>query len=842
MRTHWLSKAFLCTAAAGALISCGPPDDGPIEEEEVTEVTCEGPKCDSLADNFRDAYDDMTSIDLDDLALLSAGLATDELNGALDDVPYSTIALTPTAVYGQEEELLGQTTVHDINGLRAGLTERFGEHAFATDVVEMRQKEAADNDVLWGESHFEIGPSLGHNWSFDAGDDIVGSVGFTANANIETVVIAPYEDKTEAVVDAPLAAISETRGWIMPRSYEEVTEMTPGESLSMRAEGALGLNLGVGVPFLVGTIADTILTIHARLSLGAKAAVAGTLDVQLVRGEGDDIWVDVGMDKQTIRKFSAAINTGFGVESPVEVELDLGVINLDVDNLAERALRKQLDQHLAPSFSATSRSESMRLTVARFRFDASMAGDPVIEQALAQSMRGDIRLAQALAIRPDSGVNQVLDLTKDARSEANYVGFRFLGMEFYRASDFNTGTVTIEDDGGNQTLLFSEMKERSGFFFTDREWEFRKLVSIKKDNDGILTDAAVNSRMTIRETDSFLARDQMLDHVDPMVGYFTGFKPLWEGVGMQADQLAHMVDHEICDSPGPNADFREKQQYQDCLDALPTHPDVVAKKQEVQNAIDTALAADLRTGWDPAFSSSAEMASKLLQFKLEASARNDRPDVGFYGPEGKMVTQIRFSNTALEQMMVPGRHEDFQKHLENVLRLQASERSGDNDAKQDDIDDYVDDRQERLDELGQIYGLATVQWADLNDTANMRFDGERIGNYGHLIILPEEDPENGELDAASIAEHKGRILEETIPELVERAEDGIFGDLDEPTQFVMAYALLYMADPSEIELLVKYVFNDEDDLAFDDVNVYSRGTEPLIDAGQFDLDQLLGSQ
>jgi hypothetical protein len=134
-----------------------------------------------------------------------------------------------------------------------------------------------------------------------------------------------------------------------------------------------------------------------------------------------------------------------------------------------------------------------------------------------------------------------------------------------------------------------------------------------------------------------------------------------------------------------------------------------------------------------------------------------------------------------------------------------------------------------------------VQWADLEDTANMEFDGEQIGDYGHLIIIPEENPE-AELDAASIAEHKGRIMEETIPELVEVAEDGIFGDLDEPTQFVMAYALLWMANPSEVELLVKYVFNDEDDLAFEDVNVYSRGTEPLIDAGQFDLDQLLGAQ
>jgi hypothetical protein len=206
-----------------------------------------------------------------------------------------------------------------------------------------------------------------------------------------------------------------------------------------------------------------------------------------------------------------------------------------------------------------------------------------------------------------------------------------------------------------------------------------------------------------------------------------------------------------------------------------------------------------------------------------------------------MVTQIRFSNSALEQMMVPGRHEDFQSNVEHVLRLMASRRTDDFESKQSHIDGYIENRSERLGEIGQLYGMATVQWADLNDISRMRLDDQPVGNYGHLIILPEEDPD-GELNAASIAEHKGRIMEETIPQLVELAEDGVFGDLDEPTEFIIAYALLWMAEPSEIELLVKYVFDEEDDLAFDDVNVYSRGTEPLIDAGQFDLDQLLGTQ
>ena len=604
----------------------------------------------------------------------------------------------------------------------------------------------------------------------------------------------------------------------------------------MKASGALGMNLGVGVPFLVGTVAGVV-TLHARLSLGARVALKGDLDVQLIRGQGNDVWVDVGMDKQQLRHFSVALTTGYGVAGLPEVDLNLGPVRPDVDDIAEKALQKQRNKHLSPSLSATTSTTTARLTVARFRFDASQLVDPEVEQAITQALRGDIRLAQALAVNGTRGVAQELDLLKDARSEADYVGFRFLGMEFYRANNFDTGSIHIEQNGENQTLLFSELEQKSGFFFTDRAYEWRKLVSIKT-QDGRLTDASINSRMTLREADSFLSRDQMLDHIDPLVGYITGFNPLWEDVNVMADDLAYFVDH-VCPSPGPNGSTIERREFEDCLAAIPTNPEVLARREATQDAMDQVLTGPLNAGFDEKVRSSQEFARTLMDFKLLLSSTNDRPDVALFGPKGRMVTQVRFSDDALHNMMTPGRETDFRTSVENVLRLMAAERIEDANKKQDRADSYVASRAERLDELALLYAQATFKWDDLDQIAKVTLDGSRIGDQGHLVLIPERQPD--QMDLGSIAEHKGVILEKLVPELIDVAEAGIFSDLDEPESFVIGYSLLWMADPSGVELLANYVFDDEDDFGLRDQDTYGRGTSPMIEAGQFNIDELIGS-
>lgn len=823
-------RALPLFALALTTLSCGSettPEDTPTD---VVVDACTGPKCDGVSDRFRDLYDDMKDVSTDDLKIVGAALASGELNDALGDVSYTDIAISETALYGNEEEVLGQTIVRDINEISAGLTSRLGEEAFATKITNLRKNEIASKNVVYAESHFRIGPELNPDWSFSHGDAL-GTVGFLASATIESIVIAPFSDRTEALVDNPLQTMKNTRGFVIPKDAADIQGMAPGESMTLRADGALGFNMGVGVPFHVASLGSTV-ALNARLSFAARVALDGLLDVQLVRGENDEAFVDVGLSNSRERHFEVALDSGWGVSGLPEASLDLGVATVDVTEIAEKSLAKQLNKAISLHAEISQTKQESRLTVARFKINLN-AADEDINQAIAQAMRGDIRFAQTLSNQAHPGIVQELDISKDARSEANYIGFRFLGMEFYRANEFSTGTVSIDRGDSSQTLLFNELEKGSGFFFTDRDMAWRTLVSLESQN-GRLTNAELNARITLREKDKFLERDQMLDHVDPLLGYFTGFDSIFTGYGQASDALASVADN-LCDAPEQNASFAERQEFRECIENL---PNTTEYQQNFDIAEDRYNDAMFLGGFDPQFSTSEDFARPLFDFKQKISGTNERTDIAFDEPEGRLLTQIRFSDQAVHEIMNIGRHEDFRVSLEQVLRIMAMRRTVAIDNKQDHIDDYIDDRSGRLDQMAELYAQATVDFANFDDISGVELFGSELGNHGQLVTVTAER----EMELASIAEHKANVLEGLYPELVSLSEEGIFNDLDEPGAFVVGYALLWLSEPSTIELLTNIVFDEDEEQAPENVDLYGRGTAPMIEAGLFDIDVLLKAE
>jgi hypothetical protein len=146
------------------------------------------------------------------------------------------------------------------------------------------------------------------------------------------------------------------------------------------------------------------LTISSRISAGARSALTGSIDVQLIRGANGDIFVDVGMSRQQVQHFELALESGWGVEGLPSLEIDVAGLKVDLDKVLARALERQLNKSLAPLDGRASDSESEgRLSVARFKFDLGRRS-PELDQAVAQALRGDLRLAQALVNCPGSGV------------------------------------------------------------------------------------------------------------------------------------------------------------------------------------------------------------------------------------------------------------------------------------------------------------------------------------------------------------------------------------------------------------------------------------------------------
>lgn len=821
--------------AALTLFACGEPDEqnanngAAAQKQVIVAESCDG-KCDGF-DNVVDLYRDMKDVELSDLVILGAPHASDELNDALAVSDYARIAIEPTTLYGSEEEIFGETTVHDLGNLSAGLTARFGERDFAARMVELRRAEAARDGSFYAESRFIIGGNLNNSFGFDAGD-AVGSVGFKVGTTIETVAVSKFDsdERIDAVLKQPLEATRRVRDYILPRSMEDYRALAPGESLALRADGSLGFNVGAGVPFLIAT-AGAALTVHARLSLAARAALQGKLDVQLIRGEGDLLYVDVGMSKAKVRSLQAALEPGFGLDAIPDVDVNLAGRTISLGELANDAMLEQLQKHIDVRAEIGSSDEEGRLRVARFEFDLSRDSEE-IEQALAQLRRGDMRLAQALARQGEDGVKQSIDMTKEYHHHDFKAGFNFLSMAFYIDNGFDTGQVTINTDEGSQTLLFTELQEKRGFFFTDRESSWRTLVSIEQ-RDGADVKGEVNVRHIMREGQETFSRDELLDHTDSLLAVLVG-RDAAVLLADEVDAVGNAAD-DACRDPGSDASPSEDRAYRECLLAAPSNPEVVGAANAAYARLDEVLSQGVvRDG----FTDGEAMVRDLYAFEIAlASAGYDAGEN--VAPDGQVVSELRIADPGVHELMNPENADRFMASLETTLRVMATRRTNEDLAdKHADIDEEIEDKADRMNKIRDQFIRVAVGFQDLERAAQLGFEGGKVGNHANLILVDEEQ----QLDLRTIAEHKGKVLENFVPDIVDVANGSIFTGLGEPEIYVVGYALAGAVSPQHLEWVYSWTFDEDERLVFDPFSLYFRGSSPLIDAGVFDLDVLLGAK
>ena len=101
------------------------------------------------------------------------------------------------------------------------------------------------------------------------------NLGFEASTELSSrVIIATKNDNLRSLLSAPLAAVKEMRGFIYPRSVEDIREMKPGEMFALRGMGKLGANFGVGAPiFVAGPVGP--LTYSVVVSGGVAGVISG---------------------------------------------------------------------------------------------------------------------------------------------------------------------------------------------------------------------------------------------------------------------------------------------------------------------------------------------------------------------------------------------------------------------------------------------------------------------------------------------------------------------------------------------------------------------------------------
>ena len=403
-------------------------NDGP---EPNNVLTGNNGKADGPAYAIKDYFKNTANLDLTDLIEQTVNLGTAELNGVLSSIPYVDIQLVPTKIFTNEGgEVLGLST-SSLNDLVDNLSAMYGSTALTTEINQVRQTHLSNSgDTVFAESEFSI--ALGGNFSFSTelgeGD---GTVGFLPSSNIAANLVTAHNDSAlNALPTQPLLVARDKRGFILPTSVDEISQMSPGESITLVGSGRVGFNVGANLPvYSFDPINHLVLT--ARFHLGGRVLTEGQLDIHLVRAAGNQAVVEVGISDVRSRGIRAALTSGFGLtDVPSILEVDVGGRTWTLGSLAEKLIERRINKSGLLSYGAEALSESAksRITLERFRIDLGRRTD-TLDRALFQALTGDLRLMQALADRQE-GVAQEVSFERDLNSVTVIVGLTFPACVF----------------------------------------------------------------------------------------------------------------------------------------------------------------------------------------------------------------------------------------------------------------------------------------------------------------------------------------------------------------------------------------------------------------------------
>lgn len=816
VRSILASSVFaLCVSS----LACG---EGASANEEATD--------DELRE-LQDLYKDARNLDLSDLLNVSAGFATDQVNDALTG-DFAGIRVQPTELYTTADRAGNDLTLKNIDVLLSGLTARFGEKELTTEITALRREHLrTSNDKVYAESAFRLSAGADDFTVKTGGFEAAAArLGFTAQAQLEARVIAAHASEAGALASAPLAALKTARGFVLPRSVADLNTMKPGESYALRGAGALGANLGVGVPILVA--GPTAVTYNIVLSAGLRARFEGDIDVQVVRAAGDQLVVDVGLERSSLKEAKIALTDGWGVAGLVKARTSIGSIDVDLGQLVEKTLKKRvLDKISLIDASVSQTTRQSRLSVARFRFSLDQAGsNAAIGKALAQALRADVRLAQALSNKGEAGITTEFELARSGVSATSYAGIDIFGMSFFRKKIEADGSITIDTPGGSRSILFESLQKESGWFFSSHGYSRTGL-------SGITFDAArpadpkteANLFLQIVEGDDFMERDKLLDHLDGIVRSVGG-DPALAALEAKGNELQRYVVN-AC----PNS-----QAFDPCRESVLGDATVIALRRDGLAALESQL------GSLDAGQKQLVLAAGKLRLTAQATLE---PQAALVGPQTSIVTDYRLDDGALGAVF--GRSGNdlataARAHMA-VARIDRGSAS-----YMDDNTRYEQDFTAAANTLGGIFEKNALEYRELSELEALTLVSHpELGTMGPRAVeirfaAPQNRPDYDAAVLQSLPQARANVAIRTFDQLVAAAK---VGNAPHPEQTV-AYSLLALTPGSRTDLRLRVQMDTANHAGQDfkhyrtagyaGFDLYSRGQEVApIDGGIFNVDDLL---
>ncbi len=646
------SVGFLVILAAAGVACAAPTDeeDDASSEAAVTELKA--------------YWADAKRLDLSDLSRVAVGFASDELNDQLT-VGSSGIRIDAPAVFAASAEpnrvLPDNTEIKALDTVVSGLASRFGESELGTEVNKARLAHLqSSSDSFYVESGFSARAGLNHGWSFAADgllDGAGANIGFDVGAELSSrVIIATPNDKIASILSAPLQAAKEMRGFVYPRSLEDVRKMKPGEMFALRGSGKLAGNFGLGAPILVaeptGGVAYRIVA-----SAGVAGVIGGQLDVQLLKLDGDEVIVDVGVERGKALSLHAAIRDGWGIKGVCEDgqkclrTVELGPAKVDLQKLVEKAVEKRLNSYLTFKIEGQATNASTRVSVSRFRFHLDRGDRAQVSKALEQTLKFDMRLAQAMYNRDlgerSPAVVAEFDAVRAATTSTRSFGFELLGMNIYhRAVVKKEGTFIVQTPEGARSILFDSIHKDGGWFQMDHGYTRTGVAAQTLDaRNPEAFKSEANLFLQTAVGDKHMDDDIIIDSVDALLAGIAGPAAV-EALDKHGNQMQRLV-WSTCPAErdnrggGRNSGGATTQKFdEECNVKLLDTP-------EMQNLKRAGLAAI-----EPAIAHLPEDFKKVA--REAANVRLTLQSVGIHnfdalnGPNASFTVDVRFDDKALD--------------------------------------------------------------------------------------------------------------------------------------------------------------------------------------------------
>jgi hypothetical protein len=453
----------------------------------------------------------------------------------------------PTSVFAAQAEdnplVPGDAKVKSLTDIKQGLAQDLGENEFPTELAKVRLAHlASGQDKYYVQSGFGMNGALGLSWGhsaagFGSAGKMSLGLGFKKGEAVEAhVVVATDSDSLGTLMQVNGEAMMTARNFVIPEKIDDIQKMKPGEMFSLKGTGTFAANFGIGVPILVANAGPFAYTI--AVSAGLSHAVEGILDVGLVKLDGDEVVIDVGMSKGTVNSESFGITGGWGVNTTC----DDGAECLDskIGGIVKRGLIHQLNGFMKTSIVASKSDADNRLELARMRFHMSQ---PEVPAAIQHALHGDLRYAQALYSQNLAAANPPVkfdfDMMRASTTTSRSFGAELLGVDIYHNSSSTTsGSFEVQTPDGVQSVLWDSFQKSSGWFQMNSGSKLTAISSAGLDAtnpDKVATRANLVVQTVVG--DKAMDDDILLDSSDALIAMLAG-KDALAPLGTYGDAMA----------------------------------------------------------------------------------------------------------------------------------------------------------------------------------------------------------------------------------------------------------------------------------------------------------------